>query len=84
MVARVLRHAENGEWPNRDLTLTKMRLGSVARRFATTVIQLHGGMGVSDELPASRLCKRLLMLDFEFGSAVDLESQLLNADKLAS
>jgi alkylation response protein AidB-like acyl-CoA dehydrogenase len=33
-----------------------------ARRVAKTAIQLHGGMGVTDEMPASHYAKRLTMI----------------------
>jgi hypothetical protein len=30
---------------------------------------MHGGMGVTDELPASHYAKRLVMIDFQLGDA---------------
>ncbi|MEI7447032.1 MAG: acyl-CoA dehydrogenase family protein, partial [Burkholderiales bacterium] len=38
------------------------------RRTAEEAIQLHGGMGVTDELRVSRHLKRQLALDATFGS----------------
>ncbi len=35
--------------------------------MAQDAIQLHGGMGLTDELPAARLIKRLLTIEFDFG-----------------
>jgi alkylation response protein AidB-like acyl-CoA dehydrogenase len=32
------------------------------RRVAKAAIQLHGGMGVTDEMPASHYAKRLTMI----------------------
>jgi len=47
----------------------KAYIGRAARRVAEEAIQLHGGMGVTDELAASHYAKRLVMLDFMQGDA---------------
>lgn len=52
---------------SRAVALTKARIGAVARQAAETVIQLHGGMGLTEELPATRFNKRLLMAEFDYG-----------------
>jgi len=36
---------------------------------AKEAIQLHGGMGVTNELPAAHLAKRLTMIDFWLGDS---------------
>jgi alkylation response protein AidB-like acyl-CoA dehydrogenase len=41
--------------------------GDEAIRFAESVIQLHGGMGMTREMPAARLATRLLANAFRFG-----------------
>ena len=80
LVVRLLRVAgPGGALPSRDVALAKLHLGGAARQAAETVIQLHGGMGMTQELPASRLNKRLLMVEFEYGDAVWHGSQLLQA-----
>ncbi len=45
----------------------RAKVGAVARRVAEEAIQLHGGMGVTDELRVSRHLKRQLALDAAFG-----------------
>ena len=47
----------------------KAYIGRAARRVAEEAIQLHGGMGVTNELAASHYAKRLVMLDFMLGDA---------------
>ncbi len=37
-------------------------IGRAARRIAKSAIQLHGGMGVTDEMPASHYAKRLTLI----------------------
>jgi hypothetical protein len=45
----------------------RAKVGTVARRVAEEAIQLHGGMGVTDELRVSRHLKRQLALDAMLG-----------------
>jgi alkylation response protein AidB-like acyl-CoA dehydrogenase len=51
----------------RDIQLAKYYVGRVSRRAAETAIQLHGAMGMSQELAAARLAKRIITNDFRFG-----------------
>ncbi len=51
----------------RTLRLAKVSLGETARFAAESAIQLHGGMGMSEELPAARLAQRLLTNEFRCG-----------------
>ena len=46
----------------------RAKVGSVARRVAEEAIQLHGGMGVTDELRIARHLKRQLALDAMLGA----------------
>ncbi len=50
-------------------TAAKAYIGRAARRVAEEAIQLHGGMGVTNEMAASHYAKRLVMLDFMLGDA---------------
>lgn len=75
--------------PWEEVALVKLRLSDVARFFAHTAIQLHGGMGVTEELQATRLAKRILMSDFEYGDGAFHAERLLaaraaGADRIAS
>ncbi len=51
----------------RRLSLIKLALGEGARFSGETVIQLHGGMGMTEETPAARLAQRVLANEFRFG-----------------
>jgi hypothetical protein len=46
----------------------RAKVGALARRMAEEAIQLHGGMGVTDELRVSRHLKRQLALDATLGA----------------
>jgi alkylation response protein AidB-like acyl-CoA dehydrogenase len=73
------RVAVEPELPWEEVALVKVRLADVARFFAHNAIQLHGGMGVTEELQATRLAKRILMSDFEYGDGAFQAERLLRA-----
>ena len=47
----------------------KAYVGQAARFVGQQAVQLHGGMGVVDELIVSHYFKRLTMIDLTFGDA---------------
>lgn len=49
------------------VSAAKVHIGKSGRFVAETAIQMHGGMGMSDELAASHYAKRLVMIDFWLG-----------------
>jgi alkylation response protein AidB-like acyl-CoA dehydrogenase len=51
----------------RVVSAAKYRVGLAARLIGQGAIQLHGGMGVTDELPASHYFKRLSMIELTLG-----------------
>jgi alkylation response protein AidB-like acyl-CoA dehydrogenase len=53
----------------REISAAKVHIGRSGRLVAQAAIQLHGGMGVTDEMPASHYAKRLTMIDFMLGDA---------------
>ena len=61
--------AEDRVAASRGISAAKVHIGRSGRAVAQAAIQLHGGMGVTDELPASHYAKRLTMIDFMLGDA---------------
>jgi alkylation response protein AidB-like acyl-CoA dehydrogenase len=51
----------------RAVAAAKYRVGQAARFVGQQAIQLHGGMGVTDELPASHYLKRLSTIELTLG-----------------
>ena len=45
----------------------KARLGQAMRFIAQQAVQLHGGMGLTDELPVSHYVKRLTVIESMLG-----------------
>jgi len=73
-----LRGVLPGREVRRELTLVKLYLAVTGRQVAETAIQLHGGIGMSRELPAARLAMHALACSQQWG---DRFSQL---DRLAA
>lgn len=51
----------------RAVSAAKARTGRAARLLSQESIQLHGGMGMTEELPLSRYVKRLLAIEHSLG-----------------
>lgn len=52
---------------DRAVSAAKARIGIAARKLGQEAIQLHGGIGMTDELPLSRYFKRLLAIEQSLG-----------------
>ena len=53
----------------RAVSAAKSLVGRAGRAVAKEAIQMHGGMGVANELPAAHYAKRLTMIDFWLGDS---------------
>lgn len=53
---------------NKASQFLKWKVGQAARLVGQTAVQLHGGMGVTDELDVGHMFKRLTMINTLFGS----------------
>ncbi|MCS6764919.1 MAG: acyl-CoA dehydrogenase [Candidatus Protistobacter heckmanni] len=51
----------------RAASAAKVRVGQACRYVGQQAVQLHGGMGVTNELPAAHLFKRLAMIEVTLG-----------------
>ena len=50
------------------LSAAKAVIGQACRFVGQQAVQLHGGMGVTDELDVSHYFKRLMAIEMQFGS----------------
>jgi alkylation response protein AidB-like acyl-CoA dehydrogenase len=55
---------------DRHVAATKNLVGEAARLVAEESIQMHGGIGMTDEYELSHLVRRLSMLDHRFGDTI--------------
>ena len=53
----------------RNVSAAKFRIGQALKFVGQQAVQLHGGMGVTDELPAAHHFKRLTMIELTLGDA---------------
>ncbi|CDG82699.1 acyl-CoA dehydrogenase family protein [Janthinobacterium agaricidamnosum] len=59
----------DAEERRRIVSAAKMRVGQAAKFVGQQAVQLHGGMGVTDELPAAHYFKRLTMIELTLGDS---------------
>ncbi len=57
----------DAEERRRTVSAAKVRIGQALKYVGQQAIQLHGGMGVTNELPASHYFKRLSMIELTLG-----------------
>ncbi|MBL6077103.1 acyl-CoA dehydrogenase family protein [Belnapia sp. T18] len=85
LVLQALRAAGAGDgMPWREIAFAKLRLGEAGRFIAQSAIQCHGGMGMTEALPAIRLARRIMMAEFEFGDRTFHAQRLLEAGRRAA
>ncbi|HEU4843183.1 MAG TPA: acyl-CoA dehydrogenase [Burkholderiaceae bacterium] len=69
MLAAAKVGSDDVEQRRRTVSAAKARIGQAAKFVGQQAVQLHGGMGVTDELPAAHHFKRLTMIDLTLGDA---------------
>ncbi|TFW22464.1 pimeloyl-CoA dehydrogenase small subunit [Massilia arenosa] len=69
LLAAVKLASENVEERRRAVSAAKYRVGQAIRFVGQQAIQLHGGMGVTNELPAAHYFKRLTMIELTLGDS---------------
>lgn len=61
--------ATEGMERSRAAAAIKAEAGRAARRIGQEAIQLHGGMGMTDDMAVGHYFKRMTMIDMQFGNA---------------
>jgi alkylation response protein AidB-like acyl-CoA dehydrogenase len=70
LLYRAVCSAEEGSAEaERDLRALKVMVGKAGRLIGGQSIQMHGGMGMTDELAVGHCMKRLMVIDSSFGDA---------------
>jgi len=69
LAAAKAQYAESAAERRHLVSAAKTLVGQSARAVGQGAVQLHGGMGVTDEMPASHYFKRLTMINATFGDA---------------
>jgi len=61
--------AEAGKAQPRDISILKGQIGNLGKSIGESAIQIHGGVGMTDELSVGHYHKRLLAIDALFGDS---------------
>jgi len=69
MLAAVKLGSQDAGERRRAVSAAKYRINQAARFIGQQAVQLHGGMGVTDELPAAHYFKRLATIELTLGDA---------------
>jgi alkylation response protein AidB-like acyl-CoA dehydrogenase len=69
LLAAVKLDSDDAGERRRTVSAAKFRVGQAARFVGQQAVQLHGGMGVTDELPAAHHFKRLAMIELSLGDS---------------
>ena len=59
----------NEETKNKSVSALKAQIGLSGKSVAQDAVQLHGGMGVSDEMSIGHYLKKLIAVDALFGNS---------------
>jgi alkylation response protein AidB-like acyl-CoA dehydrogenase len=69
LLAAVRMSSDDPEERRRTVSAAKFRVGQALKFVGQQAVQLHGGMGVTDELPAAHHFKRLTMIELTLGDS---------------
>jgi alkylation response protein AidB-like acyl-CoA dehydrogenase len=69
LLAAVRLRSDDAAERRKAVSAAKYRVGQAARFVGQQAVQLHGGMGVTDELPAAHYFKRLSTIELTLGDA---------------
>lgn len=69
LLAAVKMGASDAVERRRTVSAAKFRVGQALKFVGQQAVQLHGGMGVTDELPAAHHFKRLSMIELTLGDS---------------
>jgi alkylation response protein AidB-like acyl-CoA dehydrogenase len=69
LLAAVRLRGDDAAERRQAVSAAKYRVGQAARFVGQQAVQLHGGMGVTDELPAAHYFKRLTTIELSLGDA---------------
>jgi alkylation response protein AidB-like acyl-CoA dehydrogenase len=60
-------HGAAGRERSRALSAAKVTVGQACRFVGQQAVQIHGGMGVTDEMPVSHYFRRLTAIEMSLG-----------------
>lgn len=83
LVQHVVREVSaNLDLATEKAAMLKLYVADVSKEVSHTAIQIHGGMGVTEELNTTRFAKCILMADYQYGDGTYYGERLLATQKL--
>jgi len=79
MLAAVMVDDENAAQRDRDLSTAKVGVGQAARFVSQNAVQLHGGIGMTDEYAVGHYFRRCMVIEHSFGDTGYHLSKLASA-----
>lgn len=78
LAAALINEAADDALLEQELSRVKVVVGRAARKVGGDAIQIHGGMGMTMEYPVGHYYRKLLLCDFQFGTADEHLALLMN------
>ncbi len=72
---------ENNNSKYRSISALKHHVGVLGKKIAEESVQLHGGMGVSEEMSIGHYLKKFIVIDSQFGNSKYHLKQFKNIDE---
>ena len=69
LAASKVDHATDAKERQRAVSAAKIKIADATRQVSQEAVQLHGGMGMTEELKISHTFRRLTMIAQRFGDA---------------
>jgi alkylation response protein AidB-like acyl-CoA dehydrogenase len=83
MIAAMLKLHEGADDAKEMISAAKMRIGKAGKLVGTQGVQLHGGMGMTQEYPIGHYYRRLLAIETMFGNTAFHRGRLVQAARAA-
>jgi pimeloyl-CoA dehydrogenase small subunit len=81
MLAAIMVDDENAEQRARDISTAKVGVGQAARFVSQNAVQLHGGIGMTEEYAVGHYFRRCMVIEHLFGDAAHHLSRLADQVK---
>jgi pimeloyl-CoA dehydrogenase small subunit len=79
MLAAMMTAEENAGERAHNLAMAKIGVGQAARFVSQNAVQLHGGIGMTEELAVGHYFRRIMVIEHSFGDATHHLSRLASA-----
>jgi alkylation response protein AidB-like acyl-CoA dehydrogenase len=83
MIAATIKLEEGADDAQATISAAKARIGRAGKLVGTQGVQLHGGMGMTQEYPIGHYYRRLLAIETMFGNTAFHRTRVMQASRAA-